>query len=85
MTSAPFSRVAAAAIRVGLLLLVLAAPSSHAAEPKRILMLHSFGHNTSPYDSVASQFRKEMLDAWPGHERTNGHHTRGVRPLSELP
>jgi len=66
MTPAPFPRIVAALIRVGLLLLVLAPLSSHAAEPKRILMLHSFGRATSPYDAVSSRFRDDMLDAWPG-------------------
>src|SRR6266513_6047121 len=66
MTPVPYSRVVAAVIRAGLLLLVLAALSAHAAEPKRILMLHSFGRATSPYDSASSTFRDNMLDAWPG-------------------
>lgn len=47
-------------------LLCTAAQSAPAAEPKRILMLHSFGRDTSPYDRVASSFRTEMLHAWPG-------------------
>ena len=29
-------------------------------------MLHSYGRNTSPYDTVTSAFRSEMLHAWPG-------------------
>ena len=66
MTAAPFAHVAAAIIRVGLLLLMVPILSAHAAEPKRILVMHSFGRSTSPYDSVFSAFRKEMLDAWPG-------------------
>jgi len=61
-----FFRLVGAAILIGLVLLVLTAPCASAAERKRILMVYSFGNNTSPYDSVASQFRKEMLDAWPG-------------------
>ena len=39
---------------------------AHAAEPKRIVLLHSFGQNTAPYDTVLSAFRAEVLHAWPG-------------------
>lgn len=83
MTPAPFSHVVAAGIRVGLLLLVLAALSSHAAEPKRILMVHSFGRSTSPYDLVSSAFRKEVLDAWPGDAAFYDFALEAGRPVNE--
>src|SRR3954471_9203989 len=66
MTTASFARIAAAAIRAGFVLLMLAASNSQAVEPKKILMVPSFGHSTSPYDLVSSAFRKGILDAWPG-------------------
>ena len=89
MTRAPFSLVVAALIRVGLVLFVLATLSSHAAEPKRILMLHSFGRATSPYDSASSTFRDAMLDAWPGQVAfydfalESGRPVQGVFNLSQ--
>jgi signal transduction histidine kinase len=66
MTPAACSCALAAVVRAGLLLLAVATLNAHAAEPKRILMLHSYGRNTSPYDTVTSAFRSEMLHAWPG-------------------
>src|SRR3954469_5570322 len=66
MTRAYLAHIASAALRIGLIVLMLAASGSHAAEPKRILIVHSFGHSTSPYDLVSSAFRKGILDAWPG-------------------
>jgi signal transduction histidine kinase len=83
MTPAPFSRAVAALIRVGLLLFVSAALSSHAAEPKRILMLHSFGRATSPYDLTSSSFRDRMLDAWPGQVAFYDFALEAGRPVSE--
>jgi len=82
MTRAPFSRVVAALIRVGLLLFALATLSSHAAEPKRILMLHSFGRATSPYDLASSTFRDNMLDAWPGQVAFYDFALESGRPVS---
>ena len=78
-----FSRAAAAVVWVGLLLLVLAAPSSHAAEPKRILMVHSFNHSTSPYSSIASEFRKDVLAAWPGQAAFYDFALEVGRPVSD--
>jgi signal transduction histidine kinase len=83
MTPVPYSRVVAAVIRAGLLLLVLAALSAHAAEPKRILMVHSFGRSTSPYDSVSSSFRGTMLDAWPGEAAFYDFALEVGRPVNE--
>ena len=83
MTPAPSSRVVAALIRVGLLLFVLATLSSHAAEPKRILMLHSFGRATSPYDLTSSTFRHDMLDAWPGQVAFYDFALESGRPVAD--
>src|SRR6266513_2473490 len=83
MTPVTYSRVVAAVIRAGLLLLVLAALSEHAAEPKRILMVHSFGRSTSPYDSVSSSFRGTMLDAWPGQVAFYDFALEAGRPVNE--
>lgn len=66
MTSAVCPCALAAVVRAGLLLLAVATLNAHAVEPKRILMLHSYGRNTSPYDGATSAFRSEMLRAWPG-------------------
>lgn len=83
MTSINFSRAPAAVVWVGLLLLVLVASGSHAAEPKRILLIHSFNHTTSPYTSIASQFRKEMLAAWPGQAAFYDFALEAGRPVSD--
>jgi signal transduction histidine kinase len=77
----PFPRIAAAVIRAGFLLCTLAAVSSHAAEPKRILMLNSFGDNTFPYSSVSTIFRATMLDAWPGQAAFYNFALEAGRPL----
>jgi signal transduction histidine kinase len=66
MTSATRSYVRAAVVCAAFLLLAAATVNAYAVEPKRILMLHSFGRDTSPYDSVTSTFRTEILRAWPG-------------------
>ena len=83
MTAARFAHVAAAVIRVGLLMLIVSTLSAHAAEPKRILMLHSFGRNTSPYDAVSSAFRKEMLDRWPGQAAFYDFALEAGRPVNK--
>jgi signal transduction histidine kinase len=83
MMPAPFSRVVVAAIQVGALLLVLTVSSAHAAEPKRILMLQSFGLATSPYDAVSAEFRKEMLDAWPGRAAFYDFALEAGRPVNQ--
>ena len=83
MTPAPFPGVVAAVIRAGLLLLALAALSSHAAEQKRILMLHSFGRDTSPYDVISSSFRDRMLDAWPGQVAFYDFALEAGRPVAD--
>lgn len=83
MTPAPFPGVVVAVIRAGFLLFVLAALSSHAAAQKRILMLHSFGRDTSPYDLTSSLFRDRMLDAWPGQVAFYDFALEAGRPVAD--
>jgi signal transduction histidine kinase len=82
MTRASLAHIVAAARRVGLLLLMLAASTSHAVEPKRILIVHSFGHSTSPYDLVSSAFRQGILDAWPGQAAFYDFALEAGRPVN---
>jgi PAS domain S-box-containing protein len=35
------------------------------AEPRRVLLLHSFGSDFAPFDSFASEFRTELAGLWP--------------------
>jgi signal transduction histidine kinase len=66
MSAAICSRVRAAVVWGSLLLSAVATLNVYAAEPKRILVLYSFGRETEPYDTVTSAFRTEMLHVWPG-------------------
>ena len=49
------ARIAAA------LLLVLAACQTAAAEPRRVLVLHSFGPHFSPWRAIVGHFREELI------------------------
>lgn len=40
--------------------LVLFAPLARAAEPKRVLIIHSFGRDLEPYNAVGASFRSEL-------------------------
>jgi signal transduction histidine kinase len=48
-----------------LVLLFLFAAESHAAEPRRVLMLHAFGHAYSPWSDIAASFRAEIIKKSP--------------------
>jgi len=51
------------------LLALLAAfllPVARAAEPKQVLIIHSFGRDFSPFTTVASTFRTELSRQVPG-------------------
>jgi signal transduction histidine kinase len=62
----PFGlRVRAALLALGFVLFAGAAPSSQAAEPRKILLVHSYGRDTAPFDAFVTSFRTEMLRAWP--------------------
>ena len=81
MTSLALPGIAVNVIRAVLLLCALAAASAHAAEPKRILMLHSYGRDTSPYDSISSVVRDFVTDAWPGQAAFYDFALEAGRPL----
>src|SRR5262249_37063771 len=44
-----------------LLLVVLTTIQVSAAEPRRILLLHAFGHPYSPWSDMAGSFRAEII------------------------
>jgi signal transduction histidine kinase len=46
-------------------LLILAAIQTHAAEPRRVLLLHAFGHPYSPWSDEAGVFRAELIKRSP--------------------
>jgi signal transduction histidine kinase len=46
--------------RVGMLLLPLAGSAAHAAEPQRVLLLHSFGPHFAPWSTISPRFREEL-------------------------
>ena len=43
----------------------LFAAESYAADPRRVLMLHAFGHAYSPWSDMASSFRAEIIKKSP--------------------
>jgi len=47
-------------------MLTVAAISAAAAEPKRVLLLHSFGPQFVPWVFFAGQFREELFRQMPG-------------------
>src|ERR1700755_148043 len=48
-----------------LIMLIFAAISPAAAEPKRVLLLHSFGPQFAPWVFCAGQFREELFKQSP--------------------
>ena len=50
----------------GVILFFLLAADAHSAEPKRVLMLHAFGHAYSPWSDFAASFRAEIVRKSPG-------------------
>ena len=65
MFSVPRSRARAALLTLGFVLFGIATLNSQAAEPKKILLVHSYGRETAPFDAFVTSFRTEMLRAWP--------------------
>jgi PAS domain S-box-containing protein len=49
----------------GLLMLIAVAPRLEGAEPRRVLLLHSFGRDFAPYDTFAGTFRTELASWSP--------------------
>jgi hypothetical protein len=50
----------------GVILFIFLAVDAHSAEPKRVLMLHAFGHAYSPWSDMAASFRAEIVKKSPG-------------------
>src|SRR5260370_17010299 len=48
-----------------LFLLFVLAVEAHAAEPRRVLMLHAFGHAYSPWSDMAASFPAEIIRRSP--------------------
>ncbi len=48
-----------------LVLLFVLAVEAHAAEPRRVLILHAFGHAYSPWSDMAASFRAEIIRRSP--------------------
>ena len=46
-------------------LLLFATTHAAAAEPRRVLLLHAFGHAYSPWSDMASRFRAELIKQSP--------------------
>lgn len=49
----------------GIALVLFAAVDATAAEPRRILLLHAFGHAHSPWSDAAGSFRSELIRTSP--------------------
>jgi signal transduction histidine kinase len=58
---------------LGATLLLLASPLVEAAEPKRVLLLQSFGNGFSPFNEFAAQFRQKLAEHW--HEPIDMYQT----------
>src|SRR5712664_3761469 len=49
----------------GVILFFLLTADAHSAKPKRVLMLHAFGHAYSPWSDMAASFRAEIIKKSP--------------------
>ena len=49
-----------------MLFVACACPAADAASPKRVLIIHSFGRDFAPYDTIASVFRAELAKGASG-------------------
>ena len=58
-------RVARACVVAGALLMLLAVHGTAFAEPRRVLLLHSFGPHFEPWSAVAGRFREELTRRLP--------------------
>ena len=50
---------------LGVILLLFAAIGAQAAEPRRVLLLHSFGRNFAPFSDFAGRFREQLVRQSP--------------------
>jgi len=62
VTKSPFFGLCVGRLVLGLVLLwpVLLVPAAEAAEPKRVLIIHSWGRDFAPFNAVALAFRSEL-------------------------
>jgi hypothetical protein len=60
MPMTPFGRACTAG-----LLLLIGVVNAAATEPRRVLLLHSFGPHFAPWYAVAGRFREELIRHWP--------------------
>ena len=52
-------------LSLGIVLFGVGSSSSQADEPKKIVLLHSYGRATAPYDAFVTTFRADLLRALP--------------------
>ena len=59
-------------------LMLLAAIDIAAAQPKRVLMLHSFGPNFGPWNAISARLREELrkVEELSGHEQSREGRSR---------
>ena len=50
---------------LGVILLLFAVIGAQAAEPRRVLLLHSFGQNFAPFSDFAGRFREQLVRQSP--------------------
>src|SRR5215831_16476179 len=50
---------------LGVFLLLYATIGAAAAEPRRVLLLHSFGRNFAPFNDFAGRFREQLIRQSP--------------------
>jgi signal transduction histidine kinase len=65
MSRIPFFLGRAVLLALGLVLFGIGSLSAQTAEPKKILLVHSYGLATAPFDAFVTSFRDEILRAWP--------------------
>ena len=74
---------------LALLLLLLLAPVGEAAEPKRVLIIHSWGRDFAPFNAVALAFRTELARQLKQpvafHEASLDSERTGGAPADERP
>jgi signal transduction histidine kinase len=58
---------------LGVALLLLVSPLVEAAEPKRVLLLQSFGNGFAPFTEFAARFRQKLSEKW--HEPIDMYET----------
>ena len=59
-----WSRIAPSIAAVAILLATVVLKGAVAAEPKRVLMLHSFGREFAPFNEFSIMFREQLVRQW---------------------